>query len=89
MKLYYQENYIVTLSIDNNIVTEPLSINSKKFPRLSEKYIFDENISNAEISWELYKAAVEWHETKNIGIINFWYKDYDEANIDDNGNIIL
>lgn len=89
-RMYFQLNYVVTLTVGNNFVTECLSIDNKKFPML-DKYIDPEfhgiNISDDVIALRLRDAAQNWYDTPNVSIINFWYQSTDIGTIDENGNV--
>ncbi len=89
-KLYFQLNYIVTLTINNKFTTECLSIDNKNFPILDDYYDTELNEVYVPCDVEVLKlkeAAQKWHETDDIAIINFWYKNMDTAFMDENGNI--
>lgn len=88
-RMYFQLNYVVTLTVGNNFVTDCLSIDNKKFPML-DKYIDHEtgiNISDDVIALRLRDAAQNWYGTSEVSIINFWYQSTDIGSIDENGNV--
>ena len=89
-RMYFQLNYVVTLTVGNNFVTECLSIDNKKFPML-DQYIDHEtngiNVYKDVVALRLRDAARNWYDTPDISIINFWYQSTDIASIDENGNV--
>lgn len=89
-RLYFQLNYVVTITVENNFKTECLSIDNKKFPML-DKYIDYEfngiDVPKDIIALRLRDAAQDWYGTSEVSIINFWYQDTDTGLIDENGNV--
>ena len=85
---YVQLNYVVTLSlysgVRNHIITDNLSINSKNYPNLLTE---DKRNNLAFIAICLQDAAKKWYNSDEAAIINFWYKDSDNAYLDEQGNI--
>lgn len=80
-KPFKQVEFIVTLSKDGEFMTTTLSINTNKFTKLFEY----PNIGDSEIVSMLLKASIDWFETKNIAIFNFWFKDSYEGYYDEDG----
>lgn len=90
-RMYFQLNYVVTLTVGNKFVTECLSIDNKKFPML-DKYIDYEingiyDVSDDVVALRLKDAARDWYDTSDISIINFWYQSTDIGWFDENGNV--
>lgn len=83
---YIQHNFVVTLFVDGKCQTDCLSIDSKTFPKLLEEDYFNQD-ANKVIC--LRKAAADWYETLEIGIINFWYQGCDQAYLDKDGNVVF